>query len=271
MGLRLLASNQNFGVKLTSSAPFPKIINGDGAYSGAPARIEDPDWSLDNAVNWDRKFPARVPAAAVNSGSDYSVDIDLGSVKTVWGVGVGGYVKAGSFPTSFITYYKAATPYVATGFSSIGTFSIATDNVAILAAPISARYIRVTFVFSSFGAGFDIGKFYVIANPIDLGFLYAGASYEIVTPQIRTEGFAQQPQVTFTGPAYKRVKLDFRNIDAATLSSIQSLMIDTRPFLLWDPIGGLVMEVLPDESFPFEHVWSPPDRYSFSLSGRQLS
>lgn len=276
--VRFVRQNNNAGRKLpTSSQTFPRITNGNAFYSGAPALVQDASFPMSNALLPDRSASIWVnPAGLTNfNGADTILEIDLGSLKTIYAHGIFGVLAftPGAFPSSyFFEYLPGTTTYSTVGWIQTPVTSFATrrDAGVVLASPVSARYVRFKIVAVIQGNGFSLASLVVAQGITDLGFLYARASETIVQPKTVIEGYGRLPTITRTGVPFRRWELQYPNNDRATRDIFDGLMSETVSFTYIDPDDRFWECVVDGEEFMREHIWAPPDRFAFSFLMRSL-
>jgi len=282
LNCRFIRVGQNVARRVNLAATFPRIINGNGAYAGAPAIVQDPQFPMSNALLNGRTGAVWVwPASAgINDGgSDVLLEIDLGSVKAIGAVGVLGVSNLFGtlFPNSLmVECIPGATVYSTTGWVNVlGGLSIGNQNFlrdfGTTIAPQSARYWRFRWVSASISAGFTVASVVLATTVTDLGFLYSGADETRVRPRTLVEGYDRSPSITYTGPEYRRWEARYDNNDAALRAILDDLFGDSQPFVFLTP-DNLWQECVWDtEEFTRSHIWAPPDRYQMVAGFRALT
>lgn len=276
--VRFGLAQANKACRLSPSASLPILCNGNDSYPTAPARIEAASGPMENLFSPDRYTTWDVPAGSYNVGSDVVVDLKIGgSTVTLHAIGFLFYrATTLSFPfnayfyTAATSAYPAAEDWVLQSQRSLITLR---DSVGMLSAPVSARWLRVRFENTKVGGGFSVGKLFA-GQITDLGFLYARATETVVNPRISVAGYGDQPNIVRVGDPYRRFVLEYENVDPATLAifrdSILAAAYASMPFLYLSPDGGCYECVTEEQEQGFDHVWSPPARYSFTFRCRSL-
>lgn len=272
----LAASNK--ACRTSPSASYPILCNGNPSYPSAPARVESASGPMENLFSQDRYTTWGVPAGANNlNGTDVAVDLRVGGGPVTFDtLAILNYRALAAFPFYAYFYVASTTSYpTSTDWTQIAYSMLigSRDRVNYLSTPASSRWLRIRFENTSASSGFSVGKFFAGAIT-DLGFLYARATETVVTPRVAISGYGDQPSITKTGDQYRRFLLDYPNVDVETLSvfrdSILSSSYATHPFIYFAP-NGYIWECVADEpEQAFDHVWSPPDRFSFSFRFRSL-
>ena len=274
--VRFLRSAQNYARRTSETVTTPILINGNGAYSGAPAIVQDAQFPMLNALFSGRT--GRVwdtgPTPA-NFGGDTIFEIDLVSQRAVLAIGVLGIQlhAGGLFPQSVAIEYLTGSTYSTIGWNaSIGTVTATSvGNGGRIITPVTARFWRFRFPLSSVGTGFRVAGFVLHTTVTDLGFLYSGADETRVLPRTLVEGYSRQATITHVGPEYRRWALRYDNNDATLRSTFDALYSDTEPFVFITPDDAWNECVWDSEEFMRSHVWSPPDRYRLTAELRSLS
>jgi hypothetical protein len=278
--VRFILSGSNRGRKIAETSARPILINGNGAYSGAPALVQDSAFPMSNALLPDRV--SRIwytggPSPA-NSGQDLIVELDIAaSPVSIAAVGFLGLslTPGGSFPTTCDVEYLPGTVYnpttgwlVAMSFSGI---SSGRDHIKTF-PPISAKFWRFKFIIagSASGLGFSLASFVVATSPTDLGFLYSRASETIVRPTTVVEGYGRTPVVTRTGLPFRRFVLAYDNNDLTTRQIFDNLGNEPGAFIYLAPDDKPYECIIDGEEFTRDHIWAPPDRFAWTFAMRSL-
>ncbi len=276
--VRFIRANQNKARKVSPTSTYPKLINGNGAYSGAPALVEDASFPMSNLLDKDRASKVYVsgPNPYNSAGSDLIIEFDIaGSAQSIVAAGMLGFGLVGGslFPSQLIVEYLPGTTYQTTGWiADIPILSIGgVRDVGSVFTARSARFWRFRFPFAS-GAqdGFTVAGFFLATTVTDLGFLYSRASERIVTPKTTIEGYGRTPTITRTGIPFRRWTLAYDNIDATTKATFDTLNSEASPFIFLAPDDRVYECVTDGEEFERAHVWSPPDRFQFAFPMRSL-
>jgi hypothetical protein len=277
---RFIAPANNRGVRFRGMDAYPKLINGTGGYAGAPARVELPSHPMDNALNRDRMTPWVTPANPDNSGSSaVYLDVDLGAARSILGFGLLGYEQANpdaaTFPNiAYCGYLVSTTTYNPALFlyEWPGLQLGAGRNYQHLPAVArSARFWRYWFDAASFGDGFSLGKILLPDSVQDLGFLYSGAGWESVDPEIMTETGGQSPIVTKVGRVYRVGKLTFARVRQSAFDTLYNLWAARRPFVYIDGTGKVFEVVIDGGRLEWEHLFGPPDSFAVTLPLREIA
>ena len=129
---------------LTNLASSATIKNGTGGSPTPPARSEEAPFVMERALNGDRRSLWKSDAAndVLYFGTDYQVDLDLGSAVAVSAVHVGGMSCPGGVITSmevgYFASYPSTTPVVLGNINFGGTTP--RDHTFTFNA-VSARYL----------------------------------------------------------------------------------------------------------------------------------
>lgn len=148
-----------------ATASTTTLKNGTGG--GAPALDETSPYTMARALHRDRLSFWQSSSAPA---SPLYVDLDLGSAKSVSGVGVHGFRAALPAAATTVTVYSA-TAYGPGPWTSRGTFSLTSGprDIGTTFGAVSARYWRFEIQNTS---QFQIGKF-LLGTLIDLGAAHA--------------------------------------------------------------------------------------------------
>lgn len=277
--VRFVQNAGNRGRKTSASAPYPRLINGNGAYSGAPALVQDASFPMSNLLDPDRVSHIYVTGPnPANDGVDLIIEFDTGSAPvSIHGVGLLGFRRATgeAFPNVVYIEYLLGTTYSTSGWSGAGTtpfsFNEATDAGVLFPAPISAKFWRFRITNAAFSAaGFSLSSPFIAQTVTDLGFLYSRASETLVTPKSTVEGYGRMPVITRTGTPYRRWLLEYANNDAAARAVFDALAVSANPFVFIHPDGSFYECVMDGEEFMRDHIWAPPDRFAFVFPMRSL-
>jgi len=263
----------------TPTSAIPKLINGNVAYSGAAGRIEDPNFPMDNVLDVGRKGNVwYVPPGAGSNypdGTTVALEIDIGSLQSVNAIGVLGFAGAGGFPQNFnIDAIPGSGTYNNAGYvpqNGSNPVTLLRDCGVVLAAPVSARYWRFRFPFSTSSPGYSVSSVVVATTITDLGFLYSEADEQRVRPRSLVEGFDQSPSLTLVGQEYVRWTIQYKNNDAALRTTMDGLYGDSQPFVFITPDNEWQECIWGTEEFSREHIWGIPNRYRMTVELRQLS
>jgi hypothetical protein len=212
---------------------LPIIINGDGAYSGAPAKDEDPQYPMANLYS-----PARYRVWSTKVGTAdgaIKVQIDLGGGAN--GAGAGGADKAvdsagllglrghaGSTPPANIVvgYRTRAQGYSATGYTTVATVAPAGERDSVVQFPVvSARYWEFNFTAYD-AAGFALGAFWLGVLQ-DLGHYWSadgGGSWADFHNALVTPTAGGHQLVSLLGDPSAQYTLAFRALPSATRATL---------------------------------------------------
>jgi hypothetical protein len=156
-----------------------------------------------------------------------------------------------------------ATDQKSVGFPNFGA---SPDALLLLAAPITARFIFLTFTFCF--NPFAVGKL-VVGPMTDLGIAYSAGSSEAVVQSKARNTFADGSLVsTRLGPNRRRFNYQWNRIKAAERSTLLSFLSQT-PVLIVTP-GDEVFEVEATEDVSSTHVWGSPDLYDVAAAMESL-
>lgn len=275
--VRFIRASQNAGRKTSSSGVvYPRLINGSGLYTGAPALVQDSAYPMVNATLPDRHaiIWATTNPVANGGGLDVILEVDFGSSKSVQAIGLLGFRSFGAaaFPNNLGVEYLPGASYAPTGWTQLPliTLSGLVANPFSLITPASARYWRFRFYNAAGGSGFSVGGLLLATGMTDLGFLYSRADDTLVLPKTTVEGYGRVPIVTRTGRTFRRFALEYANIDSATKGTFDILAAETLPFMYVAPDDTVHECILEGEEYLRSHVWSPPDRWAFTFPMRSL-
>lgn len=272
----------NNAARLTGVSTYPRLVNG-GGYTGAPARVEDPNFPMENCFTVGRKgnvwvVPDGSPSNYPTDGVSITIELDVGSVKSITAVGLLGFslLGNGAYPnTVYIDCIPNSPTYNAAGYVvQNGGASIVSgqgDGGAILPAPVFARFWRFRFYYAISGHGFVVAGLILATTITDLGFLYSSADETRVRPRALIESFDQSATLTSIGPEYARWTIQFDNNDAALRTTLDGLYGDREPFIFITPDLEWQECVWATEEFTRSHIWRPPDRYRMTVELRQLT
>lgn len=274
--VRFVKATQNAGRKSLAASTYPKLINGNGAYTGNLALVQDAAFPMANVLVPDRVSRLWVcpPGLPNIGGVDVAIDLDIAaSPVSIMAAGVHGFglLGNGAFPSTCGMEYLPGTTYSASGWVQLPTFSLGgtRDPWQIFAAPISARFWRFRFYFGS-SSGFTVASFMLARSITDLGFLYSGADETLVRPRAIVEGYGRMPIVKSVGLKSRRFSLEYQNIDPATRNVFDGLLDEANPFAYLSPEDRM-FECIPEaDEFTRRHAWAPPDRHNFTFAMRSM-
>lgn len=241
---------------------FSNVTIKNGTGGGAPARIEDPSYVMENVLNPDRYSQWRVPAGAHN---DVFLDLDLGTNRSIGYMGVHGYSGDGSglsFPTQCRILYKTAAQGYDGSFSTAvgpGAVSLGAqprDSGTPVAPVVLARYIRFWFE-STLGRPFGVGRPWLAPSPIDLGVAQAAGTGDA---RQRTGTTLRAPfggrRRTTTGPQRREFALQFPSIPHALCTTLFTTVgaVET-PVLYLSPFGETFEVDLTEDRIEREYVF----------------
>lgn len=255
---------------------WPVIINGDTInYPGAPARVEDPLFPMDNLLNADRYSPWATPRGA--TPSSFALHVDTGT-NTIGMAGLFGmrFFDGALFPNNVIISSRTqAETYVASGFYS-STFSGADANFSfsgaprdgsfILPSPVIGRYWEFYFPFCA-PEGFSVGNIFLGQLATDLGIMYSfGATPRVtnVSPVIRSRTGGGDLRVVKVGDDRRLVTLPFRSIEDAIMAKIEAVFGFGRSKdpCYWADYADVVKQVvLATDGISKSHVWAAPNQW----------
>lgn len=259
---------------------YPRLTNGNGAYAGAPALVQDPAFPMSNVLYAGRSANIYVwpLSAGPNNGSDVLIEFDLGSIQTIMGAVVLGALAANNTLPNVVhvecipntNTYSTSGWVSPAGATNISNITSARDQGRIFDAPFAARYWRFRIVSVTISIGFSIASLALFTAITDLGFLYAGADETRILPRTLVESYSRMPTVTMLGPEYRRWELRYENNDAALRAIFDGLYADRDPFIFLTPDGRWQECIWDTEEFTRTHVWAPPDRYAMTVGLRSL-
>lgn len=276
--VRMIRASGNPARKILATTTFPRLINGNGLYVGAPALVEVAGSPMSNALLVDRFASLWQHSGSANIGGDTIFEIDLGSVRSIVAGGILGWTPIGTLAaTNFGIEYLPGTTYSTSGWVAdipiTGLLGDLTRDRGSVFAPRSARYWRFRF-YSTIGlSGFFLSSFFLANSVADLGFLYARGDETIVTPKVVVEGYGGVPTITRTGGSastFRRWALEYQNNSPADRQFFDTLNAETVPFIFLTPEDRVFETVFEGTDFNRANIWNPPDRYSFVVPLRSL-
>lgn len=279
-----LFASSNKARRTPASLTFPRIINGNAAYAGAPELREDAMFPMSNALlsgrtgnvwAWDGTNGSNDP-----NGYDIILEVDIGNITSISASGMLGCARASgaSFPQGVDVEYLPGVTYDATtGWLTYGSnvsTMVARDSGSVL-PPVSARFWRYRLKNAAFGfgqvPGFSVASLVLQPSIVDIGFLYSGASERRIAPRTLVESYDRSPTITKIGNEYRRWSLRYDNNDAALRSTFDQLFSQSNPFVFITPDSEWLECVWDSEDFERSHIWAPPDRYRFTVELRSLT
>jgi hypothetical protein len=155
-------SNTRFGLTNYATNGIATLLNGTGG--GAPARHEDANFPMENALRQDRYTPWKTDAAP---GITVQLDVDLGSAKSIaCGAAHGFTLPSGSVANNFKLYSGSAYPTFAQRGSTVSLLSFQPRDYSAFFSPVSARFWR--FEWNLFSGPFRLGHLF-LGPLVDLG------------------------------------------------------------------------------------------------------
>lgn len=132
---------------LTNLASTATVKNGTGGSPTPPARSEEAPFTMERALNGDRRSLWKANAAndVLYFGTDYQLDLDLGSVTSVSAVHIGGMSCPGGAISSLEVGYFASYPSstaIVLGTVNFSSGSFPRDYTFTFNS-VSARYLYV--------------------------------------------------------------------------------------------------------------------------------
>ena len=282
--VRFITTGNNKGRKALAATTYPILINGNGAYSGAPALVQDADFPMSNALLVDRSAAIWVTGPTPDNdplNSDLIIELHIGPTPlSIVAAGVLGFSFGPGtlFPLSYLIEYLPGATYSTSGWvSDIPAVSTqgGRDSGAVF-SPRTAKFWRFRFSSAGLGAnGFSVGSFFIATTVTDLGFLYSRATETLVQPQLLVEGYGHTPFISHTGLSFRRWALSYDNNDTTTRGLFDNLGYSPVgstpiPFVFLSPENGVYECVQDGEEFVREHIWAPPDRWRFTFPMRSL-
>jgi hypothetical protein len=236
-----LAAKFPGGTRIQVIAPDELIMTAAATAggSGTESATFTPDHSaaalagypMSNLQNRQRYVPWR--SEDPPSGSDYFMEYDMGSAKTVAAAGYLAFDQDPLVGLSACTVQYGSTYGSWTDAVGLGAGS-ARDRLAAV-ANISARFWR--HYLASFAA-LGVGALWLGVVQQDLGISFgpkSGFSRTRGKSMIRSGGGL--PYYTTTGRGIRRIELDYEAIPAATWAKIEAVFDQTeRPPILWDDL-----------------------------------
>lgn len=263
---RFMLPSGNVMVMQTAASAFPHIINGDPAYVGAPARVEDPANPLENLLHWDRYVV--YDTGPTIPTSDLFVDVDLGADKVISTISFHGVEVTSTFPFQVQVFYKAAAGgYVPGSFIALPVWNFGPNDDGHLIVPtFSARYLRFRFALAGFGTGFSLGKVWGGSAMTDLLINYSpGSQFTLAAATARNATLGGAPIRAILGRLTNQMTLVFDAVSTATRDILLGVATQARPVLLIDQ-NDRYCEVEPtNDSFTYTHRFGPPDLWDCTL------
>ena len=280
--VRFITAAQN-ALRVTTGL-LPILVNGNGAYAGAPTLLENSPFIMANAMNADRIASLwQMPNSVANEGSNVVWTVDLRTAKTISAAAVQGLIHArGSFiyganPTAIqveclplAAYSALNSDWVTVATIALGTSKAKVRDHGATFTPTSARWWRFRFIGTTFSNGLSVASFVLATSVTDLGFLYARSTETVVTPKSIVEGYGREAFVTVTGGVSRRWSLAYDNTDAATKAVFDALNNEDVSFTFLHPDGSFHECITDGDVFTRDHVWAAPDRYQFVFPMRSL-
>ncbi len=240
----------NKAVRQLASSTIPIVINGDAAYSGAPAKDEDPQYPMTNLYSFDRY---RVWSTKVGT-ADTAIKLQLDLSGGANGPGAGGADKsissagffglrghAGSVPPTTVNlgYRTRAQGYSSTAYTSIGTLSTLQARDSILQfAQVSGRYFDFDIIAYNV-QGFALGSIW-LGLLQDVGLFWSsdgGATWAEDHNVLLSRTAGGHMDGVARGDAWAPYTLVFRSIDNAKRSLLGSSFGSARrtePIIILD-------------------------------------
>ena len=231
MGMRYGRVADNKAVRQLVTSTIPIVINGDGAYSSAPAKDEDAQYPMSNLYSWERY---RVWSTKVGT-ADTAIKVQLDLSGGANGAGAGGLDKdvssaavmglrghAGTTVGSVLVGYRTrASGYSNTGYTNVATItSPSRDSIAEFTL-VAARYWE--FNFSSYdAAGMAVGSLW-LGELKDLGLYWSsdgGATWANQHNVMLTPTAGGHQSAVVRGDTWANYTLAFRAITNATRATI---------------------------------------------------
>ena len=258
----------------------PKIINGDGTYTNAPALEQDAAYPMANLLTADRYLKWKSSNTPPSGNNAVKIDIDLGADRSIWFVSAHGIivpdVLEGAVARPF--YMRAGYRTAALGYDGAGTFTTFgadADFGAVRDAKIdngvavSFRYLRLMFS-DAVSSPFSIGRLYVGTPDIDTGKVYSGASDEYIHGVLRSENAALGPTSTYMGEDHRELSLQFDTILDADIANLDKVMRTHQSFIYFGFNGDVLECIIKDIRARKIHTFRPPNIFSVTLDLLQL-
>jgi hypothetical protein len=245
------------------------LCNGNGSYTGAPARIlyEDANNPMENILRWDRRAVCRVPDGQTgNNGINLDFDIALGASRPVKALGLMGMLKnpSSAYPMQWQAYYIANPTYNPANFVQFFTqsqsWTAERDIIKELTATVNnVRYVRFRFLNITLADWFEIGKFFVgaLIEPTPTGIMYTpGSSRNPLLARSRVETVDGAPWTAELGPTRHVFHYVFTRANECLKEDMVVLSQELKPFLLQYAGTGAFYEcVMVPDGFSCQHIW----------------
>lgn len=187
--------------------------------------VEDAEFPQSNLLIDDRYVVWKCPGE-----SAVTVDLNLGSLRTVGVVGVLGCHRSGSFPNSTTWYASTdnANWSLLTNILALGIDSV------FAVTHMSVRYVRCIFNNAQYSSGaFTVGKLFVASTLNDFGVVYGiGSTESTVMQRSRVRLLDGHEVVTKYGENRKRFTMLFPAADSARRTELLTLATELKPFVL---------------------------------------
>lgn len=254
------------------------LINGNGAYTSAPAKSEDSQYPMTNLQTNDVYSLWR--SASALAGTFY-LDFDLGADVNVDVVGFYGFRRAAgqAAPNAIDVMYRyAADTY--TGVAG-GAWKYAAQAIALpgrhagvqLPGVIRARYWRFVIGVGATGGGFTLGLPY-LGLATDLGFPYApGAESQYIDPTMESALAGAIPVAGVTCDSYFVLSIPFESVSNTLKDTLRAIAVDLKaaPAILFDPFDNTYPVSLLERRHSHRHMWHTGDGlWDSGLSVRTL-
>ena len=262
----------NKAVRAASTATFPIIINGNGAYASAPAADQDPQYPMTNLLIPDRYTPWS--SSVGTAGANIQVHIDLSggangpasglADKQVSSFGVLGLRGlGGSAPPSFVSvgYRTRAQGYLSTSYTSLGTLSTGQLRDSMLQFnQVGARYFELIFTGVS-ASGIAVGSLW-LGVLLDLGVFWSsegGGQWSAEHNVLWSKTAGGHMAGVLRGDAWGKYSLTFGSINNSTRATLFSnLGIAT---------AGKAVVILDENSIPRQFMVMDGPRFSQRFNG----
>jgi hypothetical protein len=262
---------------ITTPGGVATLINGNGAYSGAPAKSETAAYPMTNLLLPDRYA---VWQTGTSPPSPHVVLWDLTGASSASGsgdllikmVGILNLHKTAAFPTSCVVYMRtdsqgwtAFNPGTWTAIATLGlgfeASRAAPRNVGLELSNGAGQNMRfLAFSFNAITNAFTLGNCMASATVSDLGLMYSpGAEYTMRRRRIRERTIGGIPIVTEVGDWGRELSMQFTNIDTSTRDKVRTVFDEggyEGPMLLMDPFGALHHYLLLDDALTEVHAFS---------------
>lgn len=260
---------------VTNYAHTATLKNGT---TGAPARDEDPDWIMEQALNASRGTPWLTSDAPADP---MEYDADLGATRSVHGLGLLGFIGAASgisFPANLFLQYATGSTYPPASWTyyPIPSLSLVGQprNVAAFAlGPVSMRFIRFTFDSNPVGSKFGLGHFFIAGAGVDMVVAYSPGAGRAYLHERQNNPTLDRTRVkTQVGRDHVDETITFNKLDNAGLAKLLAIFTP-KPFVMVTPFGEVKEMDLSEQGVRTTHDSGhvTDDRWSVTLDLEHLA